>query len=55
MSGRQTSGDNKGYERGAKGIDGKEGENYAKAGIDRAAQEKMYGRNWQGNSAWNGK
>ncbi len=37
--------DEKGYERGAKGIDGKEGENFTK-GTDRSAWKKQFGRNW---------
>jgi hypothetical protein len=38
--------DSKGYERGAKGIDGKKGENYTKEGKSTAAEKNMYGRSW---------
>ena len=38
--------DDKGYERGAKGIDGKDGEGFDKAGLDKKAIEKQFGRGW---------
>ncbi len=39
--------DEKGYERGAKGIDGKDGEGFHNAGRDRSAEEKQFGENWK--------
>lgn len=44
------SGDSKGYERGAKGIDGKKGEDFVSQGQDNNAVEGMYGRNWGHNA-----
>jgi hypothetical protein len=44
--------DSKGYEKGAKGIDGKEGEKYTEEGRSIKAERAMYGRSW---SAGHGK
>ena len=35
--------DEKGYEKGAKGIDGKKGEGFQNEGRDKSAESKMYG------------
>ncbi len=39
--------DEKGYERGAKGIDGKLGENFTTQGADKKAWHKQFGRQWE--------
>ena len=38
--------DSKGYQKGAKGIDGKEGENYTEKDRSKSAEQAMYGRSW---------
>ena len=40
--------DSKGYERGARGIDGTKGEGWQNDHQDKAACAAMYGRNWWG-------
>lgn len=41
--------DTKGYERGARGIDGKDGEGFDRANVDWSAIEGMFGRNYGHN------
>lgn len=40
--------DSKGYERGARGIDGTKGEGWQNDHVDQGAIKAMYGRNWLG-------
>ena len=40
--------DSKGYERGARGIDGKDGEGWQEQNVDKSACAGMYGRSWWG-------
>ena len=47
MSGKSEPGDSKGYEKGAKGIDGKKGEGFDKEGNSKEANEKSFGRCWE--------
>lgn len=41
-------GDSKGYERGAKGIDGKKGEDFVSSQRNKANEKAMFGRSWMG-------
>ncbi len=40
--------DDKGYERGARGIDGKKGEGWQEKNTDKSALKEMYGENYRG-------
>ncbi len=44
----QKRNDEKGYERGAKGIDKRKGEGFQQQNIDKKAMKKMYGENYRG-------
>jgi hypothetical protein len=41
-----TMSDSKGYEKGARGIDGKKGEDFVSSQRNKTAEKAMYGRSW---------
>ena len=48
-----SKGDSKGYEKGAKGIDGKKGEDFVSSQRNKSAEVAMFGRNYPGNVGLN--
>ena len=45
-----SSGDNKGYERGAKGIDGNKDAGYQSKNVNEECIEAVYGRSWSSSA-----